>query len=138
MATLAAVRDALKVRLDTIADPFDAYNLWPDTVNPPCALVSPVSASPHTTFSARGSFFFDVLVLAAALEQGGAKAQDKLDGYLDLSGADSLVGAIEGDLTLGGSAETVLTGEWSDYGEIEVNDIKYLGARLAIEVCVTT
>jgi hypothetical protein len=41
-------------------------------------------------------------------------------------------------LTLGGSAETVLTGEWSDYGEIEVNDIKYLGARLAIEVCVTT
>lgn len=137
MATLATVRDGLKTRLATIAG-LEAYDTLPDTPNVPCAWIVPTRGNAHTTFSGRGSFFLDVIILAAAMQQGMVKAQDKLDGYLDLSGANSIIGAIEGDLTLGGNAETVLVGDWTDYGEIDVNGIEYLGARIPIEVAVTT
>jgi hypothetical protein len=137
MATLAAVRDALKVRLDTVTD-LTAYDDIPDTILPPCAFPHPVSGDPHTTFSGRGSFFFDIVVIGAAIDQGLIHAQGILDGFLDLSGANSIIGAIEGDETLGGSAECILNPAWSDYGEVEIGEIKYLGAVLRIEVCVTT
>jgi len=137
MATLAAVRDGLKVRLDTISG-LTPYDTIPDQIHAPCAFPQPVSGDPHTTFNGRGSFFFDILVIAAALDQGLQKAQDELDGYLDLSGANSIIGALEGDETLGGNAECILSPEWSDYGEVEIGDIMYLGAVLRVEVCITT
>lgn len=140
MATLAAVRTALRVRLLTITPTIDVYRVWPENINAPAACIMPASpgGDPHTTFAGRGSFFFDIIMVGGALQQGLVKAQDKLDGYMDLSGANSLVGAIEADATLGGNAETVLVGSWTDYGEIIINSLEYMAARLPIEVCVVT
>ena len=129
--TLATVRTGLQTRLATISG-LRVYDVWPDQINPPAAIVKPLRLVPHTTFASRGSMFFEVVLALqiATLERG----QNALDPYLDFSGSQSLVAAIEGDTTLGGAAEDIVINEVTDYGVIKIDDIDYIGARLEMEV----
>ncbi len=134
MATLSAVRDALKARLANISG-LRVYDTWPDTVNPPCIIVKALRGDAHTTFSGRGSFFFDLLLVVqiANLE----RAQDAIDAYLDYSGASSVIATLEADATLGSVVEGLLVNGWEDYDAIEIGDIQYMSARLPVEVWAT-
>jgi hypothetical protein len=99
------VRDGLKTRLETITG-LRAYDLIPDTVVPPCAVVGQLDFS-FDIDNARGldQAQVDVLVIVQRFDE--RSAQNKLDAYLAGSGATSVKAAIEADRTLGGAVNTL-------------------------------
>src|SRR3990167_3760979 len=136
MAGLADVREGLMDRLATIAG-LEVSDVWPDTVNPPCAVVLPGPdrvATPHTAFASRGSYYLQVIMLGPVGTL--ADGQRRLDDYLDMTGATSVLAAIEGDETLGGATEGLLCGEWQGYGTREANGVKYISATMPVECWV--
>ena len=58
----------------------------------------------------------------------------KLNGFLNSSGATSIKQAIETDKTLSGSAQTVRVSEAREYGVYNANNIDYLGVEFTVEV----
>lgn len=134
MASVGALRDGLKTRLQTIAG-LRVYDTVPGEVSPPAAVVRPESITFDSSMS-RGSddFVFTVLVLVSTAVD--RVAQDKLDGYLDGAGALSVKAAIEADPDLGGAADwTNVTGV-RNYGLVEYAGVPYLGAEFVIHVGV--
>ncbi len=138
--TIGAVRDGIKAALASVSG-LRTYDVWPDTVNCPCALVRPVRYEAHTTFASRATLHCEVVLLAAPTQDGLARGQDKLDGYLDSNGASSVIAALEAAPTFPVSGADTCEGSmvagWQDYGSMEVGGGDYLGVRLAIECWVT-
>ncbi len=138
--TLALVRSGLKTRLETITSlKGHCYNVVPNQVNGPAfAVVRPVRTQAHATFASRGAMYFEVEV-GVSLAGGLEAAQGRLDPYLDASGTESVIAAIEADSDLGGSAgaEDVSIIGWRDYNTFARNGIDYLGATLDVEVYTT-
>ncbi len=132
---LSAIRDGLKTRLATITSLANrCHDVWPDSVNVPAALVKPVSLEFHESFGDATVGTFEVVLLAAALDQGFARGQDTLDAYLNETGTSSVKAAIEGDKTLGGTVDDCTVLRWHDYGQIVVNGVSYLGVIFDVEV----
>lgn len=134
MATVSAVRDAVKTRLATITG-LHAYDVWPDTIQTPAACVLPISATALTSLGGNGSFFFEILVVVQ--ESNLKRAQDSLDVLLDLSGATtSIVGAWWADRTMGGVVSDSILSGWRNYGDMTINNVTYLGAVFDLEAYV--
>ncbi len=141
MATIAAIRDGLKDRIATI-DGLHGYDVWPDNVEPPAAIVVPKRGMYHQAMGNPGhtNLEFEVILLAAAVQRGYVRGQNAVDPYLDDAGSSSIKGAIEGDPTLGGIVTTTKVTGWRDYGSLSVNNetivggLEYWGAKLDVEV----
>ncbi len=133
MASLSAIRTGLKTRLATITG-LKAHDVWPDTVNCPAALVRPTSWDYRQSIGDNNRITFEVVVLAASLQNGLARAQEQLDPFLDDVGKSSIKAALEGDKTLSSSATTLNVVRATDYGSLVVGDIEYMGARFEVEV----
>lgn len=141
MASISALREGLKTRLDTVSG-LRAHAQVVGDVNPPAAVVIPGDPSRKNSMvvnydstMGRGSddFMFTILLLVSAKVE--RVSQDALDDYLDGSGATSIRAAIAADGTLGGIAHfTNVTGV-RDYGMVEYGGQKYVGAELIVEVC---
>lgn len=136
VASLSEVRSALQTRLATISG-LRAYSTWPDQVHAPAALVRPVSMRFSETMDDRHTMMFEVILLAAPVGDGLARAQDKLDPYLDESGTSSVRAAIEADVQLGGKAEYVTVTGWRQYASMEVGGVEFLGAIFDVAVLVS-
>ena len=125
------VRDGLKTRLQTITG-LRAYDLIPDTVVPPCAIVGQLDFT-FDIDNARGLDQAQVDVLVIVQRFSERAGQDKLDGYLAGSGASSIKAAIEGDRTLGGTVNTLrVTG--AEAGTYESQGIQFLSYRYRITI----
>lgn len=134
MATLATLRTQLQTRLDTITG-LRCYDVWPDQIHLPAAIVIPGSKDLGAMSSSKRLWQFRVLILAAEFDRGYARGQEALDPYLDSSGSLSIEAAVEGDKSLGGNADwAVVIDDNSEYGQKIVNDIKYWGKELAVQV----
>lgn len=132
MGTLSAIRDGLKTRLATISG-LRTHDTVPEQVAVPAAVVgAPELIAFDTTYRGCSRYVIPVRVYASkASERTG---QDKLDGYLNYSGTGSVKAAIEGDVTLGGAAQTTRVTEARGYGVYEVAGVQYLGAEFVCEV----
>jgi len=75
-------------------------------------------------------FVFKILVLAQRFDDQAN--QTLLDGFV--SGASSVRALIEGDLTLGGEAQTCQVTGMANYGLVDVNDTAFLGTEFTLEV----
>lgn len=125
------VRDGLKTRLQTISG-LRAYDLIPDTVVPPCAVVGQLDFT-FDIDNARGLDQAQVDVLVIVQRFSERAGQDKLDAYLAGSGASSIKAAIEGDRTLGGTVNTLrVTG--AEAGTYESQGIQFLSYRYRITI----
>lgn len=132
MATVSAIRDGIKARLATI-DGLNTYDTAPDQVLAPAAVVIPGKpAVSYDSTMARGSDDYRFTIQLLVSKQIDHDAQDKLDGYLDASGATSVKAAVDG--TLGGTVDFARVATADDYGLTEWNGITYLGARFTVEV----
>lgn len=141
MASISAIRDGLKARLDTISG-LRAHAIVVGDVVPPAAVVIPGDPSRkaamvvnYDSTMGRGSddFLFTILLLVSNKVE--RVSQDALDAYLDGSGATSIREAIAADGTLGGVAHfTNVTGV-RDYGLVSYGGQQYVGAELIVEVC---
>lgn len=125
------VRDGLKTRLQTITG-LRAYDLIPDTVFPPCAVVGQLDFT-FDIDNARGLDQAQVDVLVIVQRFSERAGQDKLDAYLAGSGSTSIKAAIEGDRTLGGTVNTLrVTG--AEAGTYDSQGVTFLSYRYRITI----
>ena len=133
MASFVAIRDALKVRLQTIDDGLEVYDVVPGQITTPCAIIG-VPEIEYDLAMARGADGWLIPVRIHVQLSDYKQAQDELDAYLDSASGKSVKAAIEGDQTLGGVAATLQVKEVRDYGEYTYGNTTYLGAEWLVWV----
>lgn len=132
MATISEIRSAIATNLSSISGlRTSAY--VPDQINPPVAIVEPVSIAFDTSMG-RGldTLTFKVTVLVGRQEE--RTAQTLIDAYCSSSGASSIKSAIELDRTLGGKANDLQVSGLSSYGSLSIGEATYLAAEFAVTV----
>jgi hypothetical protein len=72
-----------------------------------------------------------VVIVARADEE---TAQQYLDAYCASSGAGSVKAAIEGDVTLGGAAQTTRVTDLTSYQVLAVGETQYLAATFSVSI----
>jgi hypothetical protein len=130
MATVQQIREAIKVRLDTIVG-LRAHAGMPANVNAPAAVVSRRSTAFDTSTDS-DDLTFAVTVMVEHPED--PSSQVKLDAYLAGEGASSIRLAIDGDPTLGGVVDFATAVSVGRDRIVEWAGIKYLAADVVVEV----
>lgn len=135
MTSLRDVRAALRVQLNTVAG-LRGYDVWPGTINPPVAIVRPLSGTYHDDFDGSATYRFEVTVL---LQLGTLEvAQEQMDTYIASDGP--FITALEASPALGGAADNVTVQGWRDYGVMTVgadgdgNAPSFMGCKFDLEV----
>lgn len=132
---LSGIRGGLETRLQTISG-LHVYKYWPAQIITPAAVVALGDGSNrYTTFSGNGMHRFDITVAVQFVDED--RAQTALDTYMDHSGTNSIIAALEGSATLSGNCEYFLVGEWNVLGVAEYGGVEYLMATLPVEVHLT-
>lgn len=122
----STVRDRLKSALQTISG-LRAYDLIPDTVVPPAAVVGQLDFT-FDIDNARGLDQAQVDVLVIVQRFSERSGQDKLDAFLAGSGASSIKAALESDRTLSGAVNTLrVTG--AEAGTYDSQGVTFLSYR---------
>jgi hypothetical protein len=127
MATVSTVRDAIKTRLATVSG-LRCYDTEPDTVLWPCAIVEWLSTDYHQASSGLVRYEFNVLLIAAPMQNGLPIAEHARDAYINTADAASIYKAIEDDDTLGGTVSRCIV-----RGSRRWNDEDYIGAVFELE-----
>lgn len=132
MSTLTELRDGLQANLATISG-LRAFSTVPDQINPPVAIVEPVSVQYDTTMG-RGldEYTFKVTVIVGRVDE--RTAQNTIDAYCSPSGSSSIKSALELNRTLSGKANDLRVTGLSNYGSLPVGDATYLAAEFAVTV----
>jgi hypothetical protein len=133
MATLSAIRTAIKTTICTAIPSLSGYEKVPEAINVPGFLVAPSGTDFERAFG-RGldAPNFDVIVLVSRRDDG--LAQDDLDAFVDGFGNNSIRQAIFQGRSLGIGVDAAVTG-MSDYGStFTLGGIDYIGARLTVQV----
>ena len=131
--TLATIRTGIQTRLQTISG-LRVFDRPPDSVNDyPCALILPKGGEYDTEFGAGTKYTFEITILVSRAADVD-RAQTKIDPYIDRSGAKSVYAAVDGDVTLGGAAETCRVTGFKDYGGFEYGGILYFGVKFDVEI----
>ena len=130
---ISSIRDGLKTRLATISG-VRAYDVIPDSFAPPAAIVAPPTRIQYgaSLGKAWDSVTFTVRLLVAKATD--RSAQDRLDAYLDSTGATSIVAAIEADPTLGGAANLARVIACQGIGVYDYAGVALLGAEFTVEI----
>jgi hypothetical protein len=125
------VREGLKKNLETI-DGLRVYDLVPDVLVPPCAIIGQLDLT-FDLNNARGldSANIDVMVIVQRFSERAG--QDKLDKFLSGSGNSSIKAAIESDLTLNGSVDTLRVTS-AQSGVYQAADVEYLSYRYQVTI----
>ena len=142
MASVTAIRNGLKARLDTISGGLPVFARWPN-VFPALGgiIIDHVGSEPEFTFgnsTAHDLSRFDFEIIVAAGNAGGIEnAEDTLDGYVSNTGAFSVRAALDGDRRLGGACNLIYFGPWGRRGNEEINGQDYTGQRLEVRAWST-
>jgi hypothetical protein len=127
----SSIREALKKQLEEIKG-LRAYDTMPDLPQPPCAVVGQLDFT-FDLNNSRGldQANLDVYVLVQRFSE--RTGQDNLDKYLAGSGDYSIKAAIESDLTLDGSCNTLRVTS-AEAGTYLSGDVEYLSYRYRLTI----
>lgn len=132
MSLIASLRQGLGARLQTITG-LRASNYAPDRVSVPAYAIELASLNYDQTFGRRvNEVPFTVRIYTSRADDKAG--QDRLDAFIDPTGAVSVKAAIEADTTLGGVAETCRVVSLDNYGVYEVGGTAYFGAEFSVSV----
>lgn len=133
MASVTALKNGLKTRLETISGLTVYTRANPGQVNVPAAVIRRGDISYDSTM-ARGSddFAFVVTVVVGLADE--QITEGAMDPYLAGSGANSVKAAIDGDGSLGGVAHIARVARASEDLEVTISGIAYLGVEFTVEV----
>jgi hypothetical protein len=140
VADIAAIREALRARLATLAGTggqSSAYMLSNPT--PPCLQVVGIDATDYDTTFGRGGDAMTMIVQGFAGNAADVAAQVKLDEWLDTTGATSLKAAIETErpsaVTLGGLVSSCLVVSSTGHRVFTLpNGTDVVGAEWTLEI----
>src|SRR5690242_10970978 len=115
MATLAAIRDAIKTTLEANVAGLTVYDTVPDAANLPAACVVPDTADFEVAMG-RGvdTWEFDLYVLVSTADMD--IGQDSLDDFVTGAGSKSIRAAVFANRTLGLSGVNAHVSRMSEYG----------------------
>jgi hypothetical protein len=130
MASITELRAGIKTNLATI-NGLRTSDYQPDSINPPVAIVFPVSLNYDETFH-RGmqTYTFAVQVIVGKVSE--RSGQSAIDSYVSSTGANSIKLAIESDKTLSGKAFDLRVTDMRNYGELIVGEVNYLSAEFVV------
>lgn len=134
MATLSAIRDAVKTTITANISGVEVYDTVPDVAITPAVVVFPAEAD-FTVAMGRGTdrWEFDLYVLCqrAVADEG----QNALDAYVTGAGASSIRQVVFNNPTLGVADTDAHISQMRDYGgQFESAQIPHVGARLRLVV----
>jgi len=130
---LASVRAGLKTRLATISG-LRCYETIPDNFAAPAAIVGMPSSIVFDYVAARAADRMTYPIRLLVAKATDRSAQERLEQYLDGSGALSVKAAIEGDTTLGGAANLTRVLSAQGLGVYDMGGVSYLGCDFTVEV----
>jgi hypothetical protein len=134
VATIAAIRAALKTRLETIVG-LRVLDYRPGSINSPQAIVARQSTTYGVSFDGADDH---TMAITVYVQFGTDRAaEDNLDAYLNATGASSIVAAIQADPTLGGVVDFTRISNVVDNGLVNYptgTDTVYLAATFTVEV----
>ena len=130
MSTLGQIRDALKVRLETIPG-LRVYDTVEGQISPPAAVIK-IDTINYDTSMNSGSHDPTFSVFLFVPFSNDRTAQDKLDTYLDAESPTCVKVAIEGDPHLGGTVDFATVSMVRNYGLVTYAGVQYLGAELLV------
>jgi len=130
MASISELRAGIKTNLATISG-LRVSDFQPDNINPPVAIVFPISVNYDDTFQ-RGmqTYTFSVQVIVGRVSE--RSGQNSIDAYCSSTGASSIKLAIESNKTLGGKAFDLRVTDMRNYGELLVGEVNYLSAEFVV------
>jgi hypothetical protein len=130
MASISDLRTGIKTNLATITG-LRTSDFQPDSINPPIAIVFPISLNYDETFH-RGmqTYTFSVQVIVGRVSE--RTGQNSIDAYCSSTGANSIKLAIESDKTLNGKAFDLRVTDMRNYGELTVGEVNYLSAEFVV------
>jgi hypothetical protein len=130
MASISELRAGIKTNLATISG-LRTSDYQPDSINPPVAIVFPVSLNYDETFH-RGmqTYTFAVQVIVGRVSE--RTGQSTIDSYCSSTGTNSIKLAIESDKTLAGKAFDLRVTDMRNYGELIVGEVNYLSAEFVV------
>ena len=130
MASISELRSGIKTNLATISG-LRVSDFQPDNINPPVAIVFPVSLNYDEAFH-RGmqTYTFSIQVIVG--RQSERSAQNSIDSYCSSTGSNSIKLAIESDKTLNGKAFDLRVTDMRNYGELTVGEVNYLSAEFIV------
>ena len=134
MSDIAAIAIGLQERLATTG--IRAYDVWPDQVQPPAALVDGPTDWQYLSMGCDNAIYVFDLVIVVPMSAGSiAEGQRRLRPYLSHTGEASIFLALEGDKRLGGAAQTLIVREGVQLlGDFVVNDVPLMGAIMTVAV----
>jgi hypothetical protein len=130
MSLVSELRAGIKTNLATI-NGLRVSDYQPDNINPPVAIVFPVSINYDETFH-RGmqTYTFTVQVIVGKVSE--RSGQSAIDSYISSTGANSIKLAIESDKTLAGKAFDLRVTDMRNYGELIIGEVNYLSAEFVV------
>ena len=137
--TLSGIRTALDTALTGISG-LQHYKTVPSIVNPPAVLIGvrPTDSISYDFTAGNASLVYHMYV--ECLVSKGAtleEAQDDLDTYLQNTGSTSIKLAVEA-VDWSGVADCCRVMEVSNYGPVSYGGAELLGARLLIDIWVSS
>lgn len=132
---MEAIGSGLKTRLQTISDIAIVFapNEIPDSIPAlPCAIILPAHTDYDSTFSGEYDCEFRILILLAKPDL--PSALNRILDYANPSGSDSVRAAINGDNTLGSSADDCQVTSNSGAGFTTWGGTQYLSTEFEIVV----
>ena len=133
---IEAIGTALGVRLETISG-LRVYNPaeLPRTINEfPVALIMPGSISYHDTHGGASYLTITYRVIIAMTNKDQPDKLSKLMDYIEPTGTYSVVAAIEGDITLGGTASDCIVFTNAGVGTTMWGGIPLLSTEFEVRV----
>ena len=138
--TLSAIRTLIDTALDGVSGLAGHYAKVPSVIIPPCAFVAlrPTDAISYDFTAQNASLVYhlyvEVLVNKGALLE---QAQDDLDPFLQPAGSTSIKAAVEA-ISWATTADVCRIMNVMNYGPAIYGGVEYLGARLALDVWVSS
>jgi hypothetical protein len=132
MAEMSAIRTALANKIGTISGLRTAATV-PDQVSPPIAVIIPERVTYDEAY-ARGLVVYTFIVQVVVGKVSERSAQNRLDGFVNPSGATSIKAAIEADKSLGGVVFDSRVTEMTSYTVVQIGDIAYLSCEFRVTV----
>lgn len=131
-ATVSQVATGLAARLATISG-LRTYTYQPEQTNPPMAYPVLNTVRYHGAYQG-GDVVMDWSIYVVVGRYLDRTAHALLDGYLSYDGATSVRAALEGDLTLGGVAQTLVVPSAADITSLAEADAQFLQIQLSVIV----
>lgn len=137
MASLEAIRDAIKTTIGANIASLHVYDTVPDATNLPAVVVAPVEAD-FVQAMGRGADTWELHLYVLAPYAMAELGQDALDGYVTGAGSNSIRQIIFNNRALGLSGVDAHVARMSGYGgRFEAAGIDHIGAILHLTVHTT-